>query len=380
MRCNQYRWHADGGWCPPLPEAHPTDWLLAFSDRAGLAHWDARWLELQAAFPGAELMGCTTAGEIQDVRVYDGDIVVTSVAFDRTRIHVARLGVEAVSAASGGKIDLQDHLPFDGLRHLLVLSDGLNVNGSLLAHGLAAALPASVSVTGGLAGDGDAFAETWVVHNGELLTNHVVCVGFYGDALQVGFGSLGGWDPFGPEREVTRSEGNILYELDGQSALELYRHYLGEYAADLPASGLLFPLSIRVDDHSPELVRTLLGIDEEKGGLIFAGDLPVGSQASLMKANFDRLIDGANSAAEESQERLGDFKAELVVLISCIGRRLVLQQRVEEELDEVRSVVGPEAAVTGFYSYGEICPTHSTTRCELHNQTMTITALSESPV
>jgi hypothetical protein len=199
----------------------------------------------------------------------------------------------------------------------------------------------------------------------------------YGSRLKVGFGSLGGWDSFGPERVVTRSKANVLYELDGRSALGLYRQYLGEQANGLPATGLLFPLSIRTRADETPVVRTILSIDEEAQSLTFAGDIPEGAYARLMNANFDRLIAGAAGAARTSYQAIGSTAPGLAILISCVGRKLVLKQRIEEEVEAVRKVLGAHAVLTGFYSYGEISPFTPGARCELHNQTMTITTLSE---
>jgi hypothetical protein len=209
------------------------------------------------------------------------------------------------------------------------------------------------------------------------LEGRIAAVGFYGSRLQVGCGSMGGWDAFGPERLVTRSRGNVLYELDGRSALALYTEYLGEHAAGLPASGLLFPLSVRFGDDGPGIVRTILAVDPVEGTMTFAGDVPEGAYARLMKANFERLIEGATGAANRCSESLGASPPDLAILISCVGRKLVLKQRIEEEVEGVRDVLGREATLTGFYSYGEISPFTPTAPCELHNQTMTITTLTE---
>ena len=233
-------------------------------------------------------------------------------------------------------------------------------------------------MTGGLAGDGERFEETLVFVGGEPRVGLIAAIGLYGDRLRVGFGSLGGWDPFGPDRLITRSEGNVLFELDGKSALGLYKTYLGEYARDLPASALLFPLALRREGESQSpVVRTILSIDDEAESMTFAGDMPQGEYARLMKANFERLIDGATLAAKTSVETLGAETPELALLISCVGRRMVLKQRTEEEVETVREVLGTRAVLAGFYSYGEISPFAPSARCELHNQTMTITTLSE---
>jgi hypothetical protein len=244
--------------------------------------------------------------------------------------------------------------------------------------GIVENLPSSVSVTGGLAGDGERFDRTYVFRGIEGRQELVVGVGFYGDRLRIGHGSLGGWDPFGPERLITRSKENVLYELDGRSALGLYRKYLGDYASGLPASALLFPLVVRSPAGRDGIVRTVLAIDDEAQTMTFAGDLPEGHYARLMKANFERLIDGATVAARVTCDSIGGTRPEFALLISCVGRKMVLRQRIEEEVESVREIFGDDTVMAGFYSYGEISPLATTGRCELHNQTMTITTISES--
>ena len=126
-------------------------------------------------------------------------------------------------------------------------------------EGMRRGLPANVSVTGGLAADGALFEQTMVCHGEEVKAGAVVGIGLYGDRLRIGYGSMGGWDPFGPDRCITRAEANVLYELDGRSALDLYKTYLGPHAAELPASGARFPLCFRSEsgdvEHRPNHFR-----------------------------------------------------------------------------------------------------------------------------
>jgi hypothetical protein len=376
MEVEQSRW-TPGGWEPGRPgrlgdRAHL---VLAFGG-TGLVKDGALLGELRTAHPRAHLLACSTAGEIFGTQVTDDALVATVVRFDATTVAGAAVTVHEADASADAGAELARALDPNGLVHVLVISDGLHVNGSALVRGLVTGLPAHVTITGGLSGDGPRFKETCVAWDGLAATRTVAAVGFYGSRLRVGHGSLGGWDPFGPERLVTRSRGNVLYAVDGRPALALYKAYLGEHADALPASGLLFPLSLRTE-HGGGLVRTILAVDEAEGSMTFAGDVPEGSYVRLMKANFDRLIDGAVGAARASHERLGTAPPDLAVLISCVGRKLVLRQRVEEELEGVREVLGDRAVLTGFYSYGEISPFAPTARCELHNQTMTITTLAE---
>ncbi len=378
MEIEQVIW-SDEGWAGREPPGlgAAAHLVLAFGAPGPLAAPET-FAELRERYPEAHLCCASTAGEIVGSRVLDGSVVATAIRFERTRVEARAIELAEWPDSRTAGAALAGLLPAAGLTHVLLLSDGLRVNGTALVHGMADELGADVAVTGGLAADGDRFRRTLVSLDAPPRPGRVVAVGLYGESLQVGYGSMGGWDPFGPERLVTRAAGNVLYELDDQSALELYQRYLGERAAGLPASGLLFPLSLRRPGSEDSLVRTILAIDEEAGSLTFAGDVPEGALGRFMKANFDRLIDGAAGAAQATSRALGSFSPELALLISCVGRKLVLLQRVEEEIECVREVLGESSAVAGFYSYGEISPHHpSAASCELHNQTMTITALAE---
>ena len=377
MKMEQARWSPGKGWMPAPPSKLRADvqLVLIFGSPACLRQngWQN---DIRDAYPNAHRLGCSTAGEIYGTEVTDETLVATAIAFEHTPLQGVSLKLGDVGDSYQAGERLAKTLPHESLVHVLVISDGQNVNGSELVAGLTEHLPPGVTLTGGLAGDGDRFQETFVLWDGPPEPNTIAVLGLYGDRIKVGFGSLGGWDAFGPERVVTRSKGNILYELDGQPALALYKKYLGEHAKDLPASGLLFPLSLRTAA-GESVVRTILGINEVEHSLTFAGDMPQGGRARLMKANFDRLIDGAVGAAQTSYEAIGTTSPELALLISCVGRKLVLKQRIEEEVEGVQEVLGKETVLAGFYSYGEISPFNPSAKCELHNQTMTITTFSE---
>jgi hypothetical protein len=262
------------------------------------------------------------------------------------------------------------------LRAIFILSDGTHINGSELATGLNDHNPFNIPVTGGLAGDGARFSQTCVGLNKSPEGGTVTAIGFYGSQLRVGHGSFGGWDEFGPVRTITRSHKNVLYEIDGRCALDLYKEYLGPYKEELPGSALFFPLSLKEQDSEKTLIRTILNINEKDKSMVFAGNMPEGKQVRLMKANFDKLIDGSSIAARYTFDKLNS-QPELAILISCVGRKLVLQERTDEEVHAANEIFGDSTFTTGFYSYGEISPFHSGSCCELHNQTMTITTFSE---
>ena len=355
----------------PLAEAQL---LLVFGDTPQLERREA-FAAIRQAFPTALIVGCSSAGEIHGDSVSDETLVVTALHFEQTALRLASVAIDdALESFSAGQ-SMADALNGDGLTHVLVFSDGLCVNGSELVRGFRSRLPAGVELTGGMAGDGARFQRTVVFANAPASDKTLVAVGFYGARLAVGYGSVGGWDTFGPERLITRSAGNVLFDLDGKPALELYKRYLGEHAAGLPATGLLFPLLLRSENGG--VVRTILGVNEAEQSMTFAGDMPEGRYARLMKANFDRLVDGAVSAAEVSLQGQGEQAVQFALLISCVGRKLVLKQRIDEEVLGVRQILGNKLPFAGFYSYGEISPHHSGSPCELHNQTMSITTFGE---
>lgn len=333
---------------------------------------------LKAAFPESIMLGCSSAGEILEASVADRSIVVAAVRFEHVDLQKAFAQVQTSKDSFPAGQSIAEQLNDDDLKGIFVLSPGTDVNGSDLIRGIHSIIPGSVPVTGGLAGDGGRFERTWTILNGSLHPDKVVALGFYGEHIRIGFGSGGGWDIFGPERRITSSEGNVLYSLDGKPALKLYKRYLGDRASGLPATALLFPLAIRNNgENGREVVRTILGVDEEQQSMTFAGDIPKGAMAQLMKANVDRLIDGALAAAENAHHSGSTSEETLSIAVSCVGRRFVMSGRTDEELEVTLECMPSGTQQIGFYSYGEIAPIDASAS-DLHNQTMTLTTLSEA--
>jgi len=356
-----------------------TSLLLLFGD-SRLIDRPALIQQVLDACPRSHVMGCSTAGEIHGCEISDDSLVVAAARFDHTALRTAQATVQAPTDSYTAGRTIAEQLTHSSLRGVFVLSDGLNVNGSELVKGLNDTLGEAVVVTGGLAGDGTDFKRTWVIKDRMPIGGYVTAIGFYGDHVKLGHGSKGGWDKFGPERLVTKSKGNILYELDGRPALQLYKEYLGDRAAGLPATGLLFPLAIRSSNTDGKiLVRTILAVDEAAQSMTFAGDLPEGVLAQLMRANFDRLVQGASDAATLAVNGRDDTSSPsptLSIAISCVGRRLVLGERTEEEIEAALDILPKGSSQVGFYSYGEISP-YKSGACDLHNQTMTLTTITE---
>jgi hypothetical protein len=380
MQTHQLTWSAAGGWRSSGAAQTDADLVLYFGLRSALAD-GARYRELRGMFGKAHVVGCSTGGQIRNDEV-DDDIAAVALRFERTRLRLACEAVPAPGQSRSCGEAIGRALAADDLAGIFVLSDGLNVNGSELVAGVTGVVGGKIPLTGGLAGDSALFEETLVGADCAPRSGQVAAIGFYGAAIRIGHGSAGGWDEFGPRRRITRSRGNVLHELDGEAALDLYERYLGEDdARGLPGTALLFPLLIR-DPAEPDqdVVRTILAIDREARSMTFAGDVPEGWVAQLMRGNFDRLAAGAAEAAKQARSGLGAERDSdgLALLVSCIGRRLLMDQRIMDEVEAAGLELGSKIPRIGFYSYGEISPHGAAGHCQLHNQTMTVTAITEA--
>ncbi len=358
-----------------LLDAKRVQLVLCFGQRQLIAD-AAIYRLLRANFPLAAIIIASTAGEIHHTTVRES-ISVTAVWFEHTRIQSARVNIDAFpNGIEAGKALVQALPAESNLRYLLVISDGGKVNGSELVQGINSLVQNKVPVTGGLAGDSAQFYETVVGLNDQPRPGEIALVGFYGDAITITHGSMGGWEVFGPERLITKSVSNELFEINQVKALDLYKKYLGPYADELPGSALLFPLAVQLPGQEERVVRTILSIDNNTGSMRFAGNVPEGSRVRFMKANIDKLVVAASDAAIQTLTHTGQ-RPSLSLLISCVGRKIILGNRIEEEVEAVQDILGHQTLLTGFYSYGEIAPFSALAECELHNQTMTITTFTE---
>jgi hypothetical protein len=378
IKIEQSQWSDAEGWDPGLFACAlgTSAQLVLLFGNAELVRTQECVAKVRQAFPNARIVGCSTGGEIHGTRVHDATLILTAIAFEHSHVATARVPIDSVDRSFAAGEQLVRKLDSQGLRHIFVLSEGLLVNGSDLVGGIQAALPLGVSVSGGFAADGNSLQVTHVWCDGEPEQAAAIAVGFYGDRLRFGLSVTRGWRPFGPDRVITKSRNNVLYEFDGRPALALYKQYLGDHAARLPAAGLMFPLELCVGSHKNRVLRALLAVNEQEQSITYAGNVPEGSYARFMMGQIEDLIGGALKAAKVSLDNLGQ-PSSLSLLVSCNARRAVLKQRVEEEVEAVRDVLGDKSALTGFYSYGEIGPPEVGAAPELHNETMSITSIAE---
>ena len=377
MRASYFVWSDTTGWTGDRAARAKTNLVIYFGSRAALQN-SLRFDELRVIFPNAHILGCSTGGQIQNNDVVDNEIVALAISFDTTKLKLVRKPIAAAEDSHICGSAIGQSLAADDLAGVFILSDGLKVNGSALVAGITGATGTNIPITGGLAGDGASFIETLVGADDAPRQGRVAAVGFYGPNIRFGHGCAGGWDVFGPRRRITKADGNVLLELDGEPALDLYERYLGEEEAKgLPGSALLFPLQIS-NPQRPDanIVRTVLAVDRGKRSMTFAGDVPQGWTAQLMRGHFDRLSAGAAEAARQDNVGVGEAES-VAILVSCIGRRLLMGQRIGDEVEAAGAELGDKALRLGFYSYGEISPHAASGVSELHNQTMTITSFHE---
>ena len=362
----------------PLPSANL---VLAFGSVKRFSEGKLQGF-LKSRYPTAQVVGCTTSGEISPNGVFDDSIQITAIHWEKTVQRVAHTKMSGMQSSFEAAAGLAKQLKADTLRTIVVISDGLNVNGSELLKGFQSVL-GDIPIVGGLAGDGGSFVKTLQLFNETVSDNLVIAVGLYGNALITSSGALGGWKPYGPPRTVTKSDKNVVYEMDGKPALPLYRMYIGEaFSKGLPGTGLKFPLAvIEEGKRDVEKIRTLLAIDSKNNSLTFAGNVEEGETVRLCQTNHDRLVDGAGAAANLVMDGLSANKTNqtgLALCVSCVGRKGVMAEMVSDEIKLVQQILGPQTSLTGFYSYGELAPRPNTTDSVLHNQTMTIGYLSEN--
>lgn len=352
--------------------------ILFFADRLVLENEKTVYNSLRELYPNDDIISISTSGQVNNTEIYDSESVAIAIEFEKSEYKIYAKEHDSTISSKEIGLHLAEELKSEDLKHALIFSEGTNINGSDLTKGISHLFNHKISVTGGIAGDGVRFEKTLVGLNDQLSPNLVVAVGLYGKELKVGFGEKGGFETFGPIKKITKSHRNELYEIDNQNAIELYKKYLGSHANNLAESSLYFPLSVKIDEKKDCFVRTILSIDEAKKKMTFAGDIPEGSSLRLMRTNIDNLLVSAGEAAIKAKTHNVKQKDELVLIVSCVGRKVILEHRVEEEIEEViDSIDNPNACFTGFYSYGEISSTSNYKGCDLYNQTMTITTIYE---
>jgi hypothetical protein len=322
------------------------------------------------------LVGCTTDGEISSVGLSTGSVVLCGIVTDQIEFNIAcATGLRKNSEDAGRRLAQQ--LP-STVRYVQVFSDGLTGNGCAILRGLASALGPHVPIAGGTAGDDGEFRNTWQFFGSDVLSDAIVAIGFSGD-FSFGTGVSSGWSPIGIAKKVTKARGNVVYELNGQPALEVYERFLGKHADKLPSVGVEYPLGlvngVGCCDEDFHLLRATMSVNRSDGSIVFAGEVPEGSMVRLTCGDHASILEAAEKAAASALADLGDATAVMAFFYSCMARKIVLGRRTREEIHRIRSAIGPRLPIVGFYTYGEYCRIKRGGSSLLHNETACVTVI-----
>jgi hypothetical protein len=377
MQIEQKKWTPEKTWetlRSDLKESKEYQLVFVFGSRtllSSIGFYD----EIRNCYPKAQIMMNSTSGEIIDTQVNDDTISLTAIRFDNTKLKTISVNISDYSnSESAGQFIAQSLTP-SNITNILVFADGQLVDGKKLVLGLENRIKNPVVISCGLANKGNKFQKTLLGLNEQPCTGKIIAVGFYGEHLTVSHGRMDGWEEFGNEIQITKSNKNTIIELNHEPALKIYSQFVNKHMPSSEGQSLLFPVSIKSNDTQPSVYRKIKSINEDEKSITFDGDVPEGSYIKMMRANFDSLINGASAAANKSAKSIP--KPDLAIVISNIGRKIILSKRIEEEVEVIREVLGESTAITGFYSYGDISFSQRDAKSEFNNQSMTITTMLE---
>lgn len=323
------------------------------------------------------IVGCTGDGEMSGDGYSTGSAILAGIATDQIDFTVAYAENLSQNCELAGKQLAAKLAPTVQYVHLF--SDGITGNGCGILRGIFSVLREDLPIAGGTAGDNGKFERTWQFAGRKVLTDAAVAIGFTGD-FHLGTGVRSGWSPIGLAKKVTRASGNILYELNGEPALQVYERFLGKHAEKLPAVGVEYPLGLVgkcLDNDSGDyyLLRATMSVDRQEGSIRFAGEIPEGAEVHLTCGDNSSILEASSEAARLADEEIGDIQPRMVFFYSCMARKIILGQRTQEELDRIRRVFGAEVPIIGFYTYGEYCRVGCGSPSLFHNETATVSVI-----
>jgi hypothetical protein len=324
------------------------------------------------------LIGCTTDGEISTEGFSIGSSVLGGIASDQIEFELALVEHISGDSEQAGR-DLATAFS-DEVCYIQLFSDGITGNGSAILRSMAAGFKDTIPVAGGTSGDAGKFKATWQFQGDRVYSDAAVAIGFKGK-FKLGTGVWSGWAPIGLPKRVTRAEGNVLYELNGESALSVYERFLGRHAKRLPGVGVEYPLGIigqfeGPNGHDHLLLRATMSVNWEEQSIQFAGEIPEGAMVYLTCGERASILDATEKAARLAIDDLGqDVEPAIVFFYSCMARKTLLGLRTKEEIERVRTQFNPDVPIIGFYTYGEFCRVNRGGPSLLHNETATLSII-----
>lgn len=334
-------------------------------------------------------VGASTAGEISNAGPAQANsIVLMGFVSDKIKCYAGMVS-DANSDSETKGADLANILQSQSeadIKWITMHADGLKVNPSAILRGIKKTLP-EVLITGGSAGDDGTFKETYQYCNGLVASNAVSALAFSGP-IKVSIAVRHGWSPISGFHTVTKSEGSVVYEIDGKPAFDLYREYIGEEANQLKEEALgkvalSYPMGI-VDEESHEMLLRAPFIAGADGSITFGGEVPEGSQVQLTIGTKEQAVAAAETAGHEAVNELG-VKPSGALLYSCHVRNTLYASRDEAklEIEAIQRSIGQNTPLAGFYTYAEQAPINGesvnlkTCNPVSHNETIVAVLIAE---
>lgn len=339
---------------------------------------------LKSLDPSVVVIGCSTAGEITSAGgSLDSSVALMTIFADQMKF-VSGIGNNIKEDARGaGKELAQSIMGIDGKpRAAIVLPDGLAGNGADIVRGVLDVFGQDFMVAGGSAGDDYLFKQTYEYYGDKVVSGSVVGVGLYGN-FAFGVGVRHGWIPIGSSRIATKSEGNVLYELDGKPAIQIYEENFGkernlvDKTEPLARLAITYPLGIPAPNKDGYLIRDPITVDD-RGAITCAAEIPQGSEVSIMIGSTEEAIDAAEDAARKALAQVEGRPIRAAFLFNCIARKKLLMAKKQTEIDRIQGILGKDVPLIGFYTYGEQAPLGGEIiTCSFHNETDVIFLLAE---
>jgi hypothetical protein len=335
------------------------------------------------------MVGGTTAGEISTTGFSTQSVVVMALGSDELRFTTG-IGqhMSQGEAACGVALvdDIRSRASFRDALSLLIFPNGMGGDGVKVIQGIHSVLGTEFEIAGGYMGDDERFEQTFQYYNGQVYVDAIPGLLICGkDGFRTGIGVRSGFQSIGNRFHCTDAQGNVVKKFDDERALDFYKEFLGEERSKrLPGICLEYPFGL-IDDKASIggkeyfQLRCGLSVDHAKGTISLAASIPEGSAITLTTASRGEIINGARLAAEQAKASLGGASPRAILMFSCVGRKLVLGRRTQEEISAVQKILGNDVPLIGFYTYGEIGPIDKTeaalSTTKFHNETVVLWVL-----
>ena len=332
--------------------------------------------KIDEAFPGLELIGGTTEGEMSSELGFEQDSLTLIVFCSETVTISAGIGrnvaEDAIIAASSAVQQAQAQHT-DTLQFCLTFPESLTICNEIILDSLEHALGEKVPVFGGLTAGKHPSQQTFQFFKTEVCSNSVPILLFSGP-IQFSHGVANGWHPIGKAGQVTKATNNVVYEINNQPALSFYHHYLGT----LPPTSE-YPLALLDAQSNRHYMRAPSGIyDETIGSITFFGSVPKGSVVQITEASHDDILAASSQSVQQALDSYPGKSPDVALFFSCVGRRQLLGSRTKEEHAIAQHHLGKSIPSCGFYTNGEISPLQDNNTSHIHNETFVTLLIGEA--